>query len=158
MSEAMGMGALAWGPLKSGFLSGKYSSHATGSADTTRAAMVGVPSQEDYRVIDTVNEIAAEIGASPAAVALAWVQGRPGITSTLIGARRLDQLTDNLSAVELTLSPAHRARLDEVSVPTLNFPAHNNAALARLARNGGTTVDGIPTPMPPRFIAGTRTY
>jgi aryl-alcohol dehydrogenase-like predicted oxidoreductase len=68
MAQAMGMGVLPWSPLKSGFLSGKYSSRATGSVDTARTALVGTPSQEDYRVIDTVNEIAAEIGASPVAV------------------------------------------------------------------------------------------
>ena len=126
--------------------------------DTTRGALAGAPSQEDYRVIDTVNEIAAEIGASPAAVALAWVQGRPGITSTLIGARRMDQFEANLGALDLALSPEHEARLTEVSAPRLNFPAANNANLARLARNGGTTVDGIPTPPPPRLIQGARVY
>jgi aryl-alcohol dehydrogenase-like predicted oxidoreductase len=159
MARAMGMGVLPWGPLKSGFLSGKYASGTPGgNVDTTRAALVGTPSQEDYRVIDTVNEIAAEIGASPAAVALAWVQGRPGVSSTLIGARRMDQLEANLTALDLTLSPEHEARLTEVSAPRLNFPAANNATLARLAQNGGTTVDGIPTPPPPRLIQGARVY
>jgi aryl-alcohol dehydrogenase-like predicted oxidoreductase len=158
MAQAMGMGVLPWSPLKSGFLSGKYASGATGNVDTTRGALAGAPSQEDYRVIDTVNEIAREIGVSPAAVALAWVRGRPGITSTLIGARRMDQLEANLTALDLTLSPEHEARLTEVSLPRLNFPAANNAALARLAQNGGTTVDGIPTPPPPRLIQGARVY
>jgi aryl-alcohol dehydrogenase-like predicted oxidoreductase len=158
MAEAMGMGVLPWSPLKSGFLSGKYSSKATGTVDTTRGQLVGQPAEADYRVIDTVNEIAAELAVSPAAVALAWVQSRPGITSTLIGARRMDQLEANLSALDLTLSPAHEARLTEVSAPRLNFPAANNAALARLAQNGGTTVDGVPTPLPPRFAAAASTY
>jgi aryl-alcohol dehydrogenase-like predicted oxidoreductase len=151
MAQAMGMAVLPWSPLKSGFLSGKYSSAATGDVDTTRTALVGTPSQEDYRVIDTVNEIAAKTGASPAAVALAWVQARPGITSTLIGARRMNQFEANLSALDLTLSPEHQARLNEVSAPRLNFPAENNATLARLAHNGGTTVDGLATPAPPRL-------
>ncbi|HUN32400.1 MAG TPA: aldo/keto reductase [Trebonia sp.] len=158
MAQAMGMGVLPWGPLKSGFLSGKYSSAATGNVDTTRTGLVGTPSPEHYQVIDTVNEIAADIGASPAAVSLAWVQGRPGITSTLIGARRMDQFEANLSALDLTLSPEHEARLTEVSRPRLNFPAANNASLARLARNGGTTVDGVETPPPPRLVQGARVY
>jgi aryl-alcohol dehydrogenase-like predicted oxidoreductase len=158
MARAMGMGVLPWGPLKSGFLSGKYSSGSTGPVDTTRAALVGVPGPADYPVIDTVNEIAADLGASPAAVALAWVRGRPGITSTLIGARRMDQLEANLSALDLTLSPEHQARLTEVSAPRLNFPAANNATLARLAQNGGTTVDGVETPPPPRLITGAQVY
>jgi aryl-alcohol dehydrogenase-like predicted oxidoreductase len=158
MALAMGMGVLPWSPLKSGFLSGKYSSAATGKVDTTRSALVGAPSQEDYRVIDTVNEIAAEAGASPAAVALAWVQRQPGVTSTLIGARRMDQFEANLTALDLTLSPEHEARLSEVSAPRLNFPAENNATLGRLAQNGGTTVDGVPTPAPPRLIQGAHVY
>jgi aryl-alcohol dehydrogenase-like predicted oxidoreductase len=158
MAQAMGMGVLPWGPLKSGFLSGKYSSGATGTVDTTRGALVGTPSPEDYKVIDTVNEIAAEIGASPAAVALAWIQSRPGITSTLIGARRIDQFEANLSALDLTLSPEHETRLAEASRPHLNFPAENNAHFARIARNGGTTVDGLATPPPPRLVQAARVY
>jgi aryl-alcohol dehydrogenase-like predicted oxidoreductase len=159
MARAMGMGVLPWSPLKSGFLSGKYSSGTTGKVDTTREALVGRPSPEDYPVIDMVNDIAAEMGISPAAVALAaWVQGRPSITSTLIGARRMDQLEANLSALDVTLGPEHEARLTEVSRPQLNFPAANNAALARIAHNAGTTVDGLETPAPPRLISGARVY
>ncbi|HEY6494001.1 MAG TPA: aldo/keto reductase [Trebonia sp.] len=158
MARSMGMGVLPWSPLKSGFLSGKYSSRSTGTVDTTRGALVGAPSPEDYRVIDTVNEIGAEIGASPAAVALAWVQGRPGVTSTLIGARRMDQLEANLTALDLTFSPEHVARLTEVSAPRLNFPAANNASMSRFAQNAGTTVDGVPTPVNPRLAEGARVY
>jgi hypothetical protein len=126
--------------------------------DTARGALVGVPGPGDYPVIDAVNAVAAETGASPAAVALAWVQGRPGVTSTLAGARRMDQFEANLTALDLTLSPEQTARLTDVSAPRLNFPAHNNASFSRLARNGGTTVDGMPTPAPPRLIQGARVY
>src|ERR1700691_347096 len=161
MAQSMGMGVMAWGPLKSGFLSGKYSSATAAddaaTRDTTRADLVGVPREEDYRVIDTVNDIAKETGASPAAVALSWVHGRPGITSTLIGARRTDQLEANLAALDLTLSEEHGKRLDEVSKPHLNFPAENNATLGRLARNGGTTVDRVPTE-PTLSVLGPRVY
>jgi aryl-alcohol dehydrogenase-like predicted oxidoreductase len=158
MAQAMGMGVLPWGPLKSGFLSGKYASGATGGVDAPRAAVVGAPNPEDYRVIDTVSEIATEIGASPAAVALAWVRGRPGVTSTLLGARRMDQFEANLAALDLTLSPEDEARLTEVSAPRLNFPAANIATFARIAQNGGTTIDGIPTPPPPRQVLGDHVY
>ena len=158
MAQSMGMGVMPWGPLRSGFLSGKYSSTATGPVDTARAGFAGVPGPAEYLVIDLVNEIAAETGASPAAVALAWVQAQPGITSTVIGARRIDQFEANLSALDLTLDQAHEARLTSASAPHLNFPAENNGAMARIARNGGTTVDGVPTPAPPRLFQGTHIY
>ncbi len=131
---------MAWGPLRSGFLSGKYSSSTTGAVDTTRAQLVGAPSTADYAVIDVLNEVAHEVGASSAAVALAWILGRPGITSTLLGARRLDQLQANLAALDLTLTDTQRATLDEVSTPSLNFPAHNNRnaiAVAAVRRGHG---------------------
>ena len=106
-------------------------------------------------MIRLVDEIAGGTGAGPAAVALAWVQAQPGITSTVIGARRMDQFEANLSALDLTLDQAHEARLTSASAPHLNFPAENNGAMARIARNGGTTVDGVPTPAPPRLPRGT---
>ena len=158
MAQSMGMGVMPWGPLRSGFLSGKYSSTTTGPVDTARAGFAGVPAPTEYLVIDLVNEIAAETGASPAAVALAWVQAQPGITSTVIGARRMDQFEANLSALDLTLDQAHEARLTSASAPHLNFPAENNGAVARIARNGGTTVDGAATPAPPRLFQGTHIY
>jgi len=158
MAQSMGMGVLPWSPLASGFLSGKYSSKTTDEVDTTRRQLVGVPRPEDYPVIDAVNDIAADLGVSPAAVALAWVRAQPGISSTLIGARRMDQLEANLSALDLTLDPEHEARLSEASAPRLNFPAANNAAYSRLAHNGGATVDGVPTRLSPSLAGDARVY
>jgi aryl-alcohol dehydrogenase-like predicted oxidoreductase len=157
MAQALGMGVMPWGPLKSGFLSGKYSSATTDPVDTARTQLVGAPSEADYVVIDALNAVAREASVSPAAVALAWVQGRPGITSTLIGARRMDQFEANLHALDLTLTDAQRATLDEVSTPTLNFPAHNNRTLARMLQFAGATVDGLPSIVSPLLQAsGTR--
>jgi aryl-alcohol dehydrogenase-like predicted oxidoreductase len=158
MAQALGMGVMPWGPLKSGFLSGKYSSATTGQVDTARAQLVGSPSEADYVVIDTLNAVAREANADPAAVALAWVRGRPGITSTLIGARRMDQFEANLRALDLTLTDAQRTTLDEVSAPTLNFPAHNNRALARTLQFAGATVDGRPSSVSPLLDASGVRY
>ncbi len=69
-----------------------------------------------------LTKVAGEIGATPAQVALAWVQGRPGVGSTIIGARTLEQLEENITALDVTLTDAQRAELDEVSSPTLPFP------------------------------------
>jgi aryl-alcohol dehydrogenase-like predicted oxidoreductase len=158
MAQAMGMGVMGWGPLRSGFLSGKYSSSTTGAVDTTRAHLVGEPSEADYAVIDVLNEVAHEVGASSAAVALAWIRSRPGITSTLLGARRLDQLQANLAALDLTLTETQRAALDEVSKPSLNFPAENNRSLARSLQFAGATVDGIPSVVSPLLHANAARY
>ncbi|MFJ4467709.1 aldo/keto reductase [Streptomyces sp. NPDC089424] len=158
MAQALGMGVLPWGPLRSGFLSGKYSSSATGPVDTARTQLVGAPSEADYVVIDALNAVAREVGASPAAVALAWVRDRPGITSTLVGARRLEQFEANLRALDVTLTDAQRVALDEVSAPALNFPAENNRTLAPMLQFGGATVDGRPATVSPLLRASSARY
>lgn len=63
----------------------------------------------------------------------------------------MDQFEANVSALDLTLDQAHEACLTSASAPHLNFPAENNGARARIARNGGTTVDGVPTPAAAAF-------
>ncbi|SFS40958.1 Predicted oxidoreductase [Streptomyces sp. ok210] len=158
MAQALGMGVMPWSPLKSGFLSGKYSSTTTGPVDTTRTQLVGAPSEADYVVIDALDAVAREVGAGPAAVALAWVQGRPGITSTLVGARRIDQFEANLQALDVTLTEAQRGVLDDVSAPTLNFPADNNRTLAPVIQFGGATVDGRRSTVSPLLQAGSARY
>lgn len=146
MASSLGMGAFAWGPLKSGWLSGKFSSAANGPVDTARGALVGSPSADDYIVIDRLNEISASLGVSSAEVALAWVRGRRGIASTLLGARRLEQFDANLRSLSFELPDDARATLDAASAPRLNFPAANNAHLAPSLQYNGATVDGVPHP------------
>lgn len=158
MAQALGMGVLPWGPLKSGFLSGKYSSTTTGPVDTARTQLVGAPSKADYVVIDALTAVAHDVGATPAAVALAWVQGRPGVASTLVGARRLEQFEANLQALDVTLTKAQRDALDEVSAPALNFPAENNRTLAPMIQFGGATVDGRPSMVSPLLGVSSARY
>ena len=74
-----------------------------------------------------------------------WIRDRPGVSSTLIGARTLDQLRSNLASLDVTLSAEQRATLDEVSAPTLPFPARFEAISAAVAF-GGMTVDGTSYP------------
>ncbi|PYR27618.1 MAG: aldo/keto reductase, partial [Acidobacteria bacterium] len=80
-------------------------------------------------------------GATSAAVALAWVQSRPGVASTIIGARRLEQLDQNLAALDVTLRLEHIAALDRVSEPSLNFPTPFLRAAASIM-HAGATVNG----------------
>lgn len=146
MAQAMGMGVMPWSPLKSGFLSGKFRRGGTGQIDTKRTSMVGVPGEADYDIIEAVVEVASELRISPASVALAWVRLQAGVTSTLIGARRLDQLKANLDSLEVTLSAEHIGKLSLVSKPKLNFPSENNETLAPMLAFSGMTVDGRTVP------------
>jgi diketogulonate reductase-like aldo/keto reductase len=87
--------------------------------------------------------------ARPAAAALAWVQSRPDVASTTIGARRLDQLKANLAALDLGLTDAQIARLNAVSKPVLNFPGEINTHLAPPVGFPGATEDGQTWPLSP---------
>ncbi|MFI5953296.1 aldo/keto reductase [Cryptosporangium sp. NPDC051539] len=142
MSQAHGLAVMPWSPLKGGYLSGKYTRENAATVESARSALVGAPTERDYAVIDVLRAVADEAGASPAATALAWVRGRPGVGSTLIGARSLGQLESNLESLDVALSPAQVSTLDEASTPTLGFPA-TNAALGPMLQFSGATVDGV---------------
>jgi aryl-alcohol dehydrogenase-like predicted oxidoreductase len=160
-AEELGLGVMPWSPLKNGWLSGKYTreeSQGGVAASTGRAALVGMPTEQDHMVVDAVKRVAQELGAAPAAVALAWVQGRPGVASTLIGTRSVEQLSANLAALEVRLTPAQRATLDAVSAPVLNFPAQINSELAPMLAFAGATVDGRATAAFPPVVASTTRY
>ena len=157
MASEHGLGVLPWSPLKSGWLSGKFA-RGTDTVDTLRGGLIGGPGERDWRVIDVLHEVAAAAAVTRAAAALAWVAARPGVTSVLIGARRLDQLKANLDAVDVELPPDLTARLDEISEPALDFPAVNNRDLAPALAFAGATVDGRRTTMPLRRAAGDARY
>ena len=78
-------------------------------------------------------------------MALAWVQSRPGVASTIIGARRLDQLDANLAALDLRLPPEHVEALDAVSAPVLNFPGGVPGRGDVSFMHNGLTVNGVPS-------------
>jgi aryl-alcohol dehydrogenase-like predicted oxidoreductase len=158
MAEDLGIGVLPWSPLRSGQLSGKYVRGNGAPADSRRVGLVGAPTERDWDVIEAVARVAAELGVSSAEVALAWVRSRPAITSTLIGARTIEQLRSNLASLELTLTPEHLAALNKPSAPSLDFPAPNNAYLGPMLGFGGTTVDGVELPVWPALLASSARY
>jgi aryl-alcohol dehydrogenase-like predicted oxidoreductase len=160
MAEALGMGVLPWSPLRGGRLSGKYVRNGGAPADSARAraSLVDGPTECDWVVIDAVGRVADEIGVASAAVALAWVRSRPTVTSTLIGARTLEQLRANLDSLEITLTPEQLATLDELSAPSLNFPADIIAGPAPMMGFGGTTVDGVKLPVWPSLTTSSARY
>ena len=139
MARELGMGVMPWSPLRNGYLTGK---HARGSADA-RGGIVPGPTEAEWDVIDVLARVASQAQSTMAAAALAWVHGRPGVASTVIGARSVIQLQDNLESLALELTDAQRQELDEVSAPSLDFPAENNARFGPLLAFGGMTVDGV---------------
>lgn len=126
-----GMGLLPWSPLGGGWLSGKYRRDArpTGSTRLGEDPGRGMEaydrrgSERTWRVIDAVAQVAESTGRSMAEVALAWVNNRPAVVSTIIGARTTEQLRTNLAAAGLELSAQERAVLDEASdLHTTDYP------------------------------------
>jgi aryl-alcohol dehydrogenase-like predicted oxidoreductase len=121
-----GMGMLPWSPLGGGWLSGKYKrderpAEATRLGDDPQRGMEAVDrrgsAEQTWDVIEAVQSVAEARGVSMAEVALAWVTDRPGVTSTILGARTLEQLETNLAAADLHLTAEETARLEEVSRP-----------------------------------------
>ena len=143
MAEELGLGVLPWSPLKMGALSGKYTRANGQKMQGYRGTFVGDLSEKQLDIIDVAQEIAAEVRSDIPTVALAWVQNRPGVASTVLGARTVEHLNANLQALDLHLSPEQIGRLDAVSKPTLNFPADFNANLSPNLAPAGTTVNGL---------------
>ncbi len=122
--EAEKVGLLVWSPLAGGLLSGKFSrtqQKPTGSRRSDYDFPI-VDKERTWNILDVMAPIAKAHGCSPARVSLAWLLARPVVTSVIIGAKRLDQLQDNLAAVELTFTEDELRQLDEVSVLPPEYP------------------------------------
>ena len=142
MAQELGMGVTPWSPLRSGLLSGKYTrANAATVKPDKRSWVAGALGEPVYRVVDELQRVAAELDTTVARAALAWVQGRPGVTSTILGARTLAQLDDNLAAIDVRLTAEQVARLEAVSKPRLNFPA-DFLGMAGMIQAGGTVING----------------
>jgi aryl-alcohol dehydrogenase-like predicted oxidoreductase len=127
MAHAMGLGVLPWSPLAKGVLTGKYTRpdlDRTDAEETRRslARASGVLSERGLTIAEAVRNVAAEIGRTPAQVALAWTLTNPAVTARIIGTRTVARLEDNLGALELTFTDEQRARLEEASAIDLGFP------------------------------------
>jgi aryl-alcohol dehydrogenase-like predicted oxidoreductase len=129
-----GVDILVWSPLAGGLLSGKYrrgQDAPEGSRGLTEWNEPPVRDEEAlYDIVDALVAIGEGHGVSAAQVALAWVLGRPGVASLIVGARTEEQLADNLAAAELELSDEERERLDAISAPPLLYPYWHQAKTA----------------------------
>ena len=142
LAADLGMGMMPWSPLAYGLLTGRYTQHDVDAAPSRAAALprevaldgASRPAGDkrldganpfgdtlftprNWQIVDVLRQVADEAGVSPARVALAWVTGRPGVTSTLLGASRVEQVTENVASLDVVLSSEHRAALDAVSAP-----------------------------------------
>jgi aryl-alcohol dehydrogenase-like predicted oxidoreductase len=143
MALELGLGITPWSPLKSGALSGKYTRANAGKVQGDRKMFLDpFLGESTYVVVDELEKIAKAHDTTVARVALSWVQSQPGVTSTIIGARRLAQLEDNVQALGVTLTKPELARLDELTKPKLNFPQSMFPHFPSI-HNGGTTVNGV---------------
>ena len=160
MAQEMGLGVTPWGPLRGGALSGKYTRENAGQVTAGRGERVtAYLNERTYRMVDELARIGREVKVSPATVAVAWVQSRPGVASTIIGARTRDQLDQNLAAADLVLSADHVAALDAVSEPVLMFPTTVLRSIGNSVMHAGATVNGEPSTLLPNWQqVGSKRY
>ena len=142
LAAEFGMGMVPWSPLAYGLLTGKYDRAAVEAAGPRAGGLPREAAKEgekrpegdkrldganpfgdtlftdrNWTVVDALRRVAEEAGQSMARIALAWVVGRPGVASTLMGVSRAEQVADNAAALDVVLSPEHRAALDAASAP-----------------------------------------
>lgn len=169
LAGATGLSIVPWSPLANGLLTGKYdratveASAPRGgglprdAADSTAARSEGdkrldgpnpfgdtLFTERNWAIVDALRSIADETGETLARVALAWVMGRRGVTSALMGVSRAEQVADNGRALDVVLSADHRARLDAVSAPETRLV--DSLATPMMRRNvvfGGSDVRGF---------------
>ena len=130
-----GVGIMVWSPLAGGLLTGKYRRGQPRPPGSRHLSDWGEPPIRDegrlYDIVEALVAVGEARGISPAAVALAWLVGRPGVATLVIGARDEHQLDATLAAAELELTAEERARLDAVSALPLPYPYWHQAKTAK---------------------------
>lgn len=124
MLRAEGVGLMVWSPLAGGFLSGKYGRDVSGEQGSRRTTFDFPPVDKErgYTVIDAMRPMAEGRGVSVAQIALAWLLHQSVVTSVIIGAKRPDQLQDNLASTAVELSEDEMSTLDKVSALPPEYP------------------------------------
>jgi aryl-alcohol dehydrogenase-like predicted oxidoreductase len=146
-AQELGMAVCPWSPIAGGFLSGKYKREGdSGTGEGRLEIQKGNPifnrfKDRNWRVLDALLAVAKELGRKPAQVALNWVATQPGITSTIIGATKAEQLADNLAAIEFTIPAELRGRLDEASALESVHPYVFFGGPIQTMINGGASVE-----------------
>jgi aryl-alcohol dehydrogenase-like predicted oxidoreductase len=122
--ESERVGLLVWSPLAGGLLSGKFSRTNQKPAGSRRTEydFPLVDKERTWKILDVMAPIAKARGCSPASLSLAWLLAKPVVTSVIIGAKRVEQLQDNLSSVQLSLTLDELKQLDQVSSLPAEYP------------------------------------
>ena len=143
MLSAEQLGLMVWSPLAGGLLSGKFGPGSNNPENARRTNFDFPPVNLDraWSCVEVMRDVAQAHGATVARVALAWLLAKPHVMSVIIGAKTVEQLDDNLAAVDLQLTPEEIARLDAVSELPAEYPGW------MFARQGGARV---PTPFMPK--------
>jgi aryl-alcohol dehydrogenase-like predicted oxidoreductase len=124
LCQSEGVAILSWSPLAGGLLSGKFDSDKKGPEGARRASFDFPPVSAERlpRVLGALREVSKATNLSVARIALAWQLTRPFVTSIIIGAKKKEQLVDNLAAVDVTLAQEHVKLLDEASALPAEYP------------------------------------
>src|SRR6202041_540483 len=122
--EAEKTGLLVWSPLAGGLLSGKFSRENQKPQGTRRSEFDFpiVDKERTWKILDVMAPIAKAHNCSPARISLAWLLAKPVVTSVIIGAKRIDQLKDNIAAIDVKLTAEQMKQLDEVSALPPEYP------------------------------------
>ena len=125
-ARAFGLGVVVWSPLGRGFLSGKYRKGEPPPAGTRLEAWKDswamTATDQNWRTLDKVREVAARHDTTPASVALAWLLQKQEVSTILVGARTVPQLQDNLRALQVKLTADDVKELEAVSAPAWGYP------------------------------------
>jgi aryl-alcohol dehydrogenase-like predicted oxidoreductase len=144
MAAEHGLGITPWSPLKGGLLSGKYNTSTDNPGTGTRFGDTGrktTLSNKEQAILEQLREISVTHGITVAAVALAWVIGRPGVASTIVGVRTKEQLQQNLTALDVTLTRDEIHALDNLSAPPATF-VNSYRDAGKMFHHGGIEVNG----------------
>jgi aryl-alcohol dehydrogenase-like predicted oxidoreductase len=140
--EAEKTGLLVWSPLAGGLLSGKFSRE-NQRPDGARRSQFDFPivdKERTWKILEVITPIAKAHGCSAARVSLAWLLTKPVVTSVIIGAKRVEQLQDNLAAADLKLTDEEIKKLDEVSALPPEYPGW------MLPFQGANRLEDVPRP------------
>lgn len=151
MIQRLGIGLCVWGPLASGLLSGKYNRENLGEGRLKTVQGSGNPvldriaaNPRNWDIVETLNQIAAEIDKPASSVALNWIAKRPGVSATLLGATKPHQLKANLQALDFELPADAVTKLETISRPESVTPYMFFGETMQNMQTGGTTVTSLP--------------